>query len=422
MAKRSLQSYISLLTKRHKQNINADNGASITNDNTSPLANEYFFLPKFSDRSILYYLLYIAAWVIFSNVLFISLHHGSRDFFFEIVREFVFLTLTIFPSLFIIDSYRPWLKRLVVWQVCAYVILLLSTVSIFAMIIVSVMLVVYLGDMNLNTLIYDIFVNSISIAVLTIFVLIYYLYQHIQRLELKQAFELHLASQNELFNARMSPHFFFNTINGLTSLVESNPKQAVAMLANISTLFRASFKNSEEISMEQEVQLCQVFLQIDEMRFHGKLNVSWDLPDEDLMYDMVITGLTLQRVLEKLLHHVVELTTENIDVNIAIAWEHHQVSITIEIKLPVRTLLIRHDLVTQINFDIQEQRLKQYFGEESSIIGRIIKNKINVVICYPLHDPGIISMDHDDNDLGDNINYVNMNDVEINNGETLEYR
>ncbi len=382
---------------KNKRKIVVDEGASITNDPVGMLASRYeFFLPKFSDKNISYYLNYIIILILFSHILFISHQTNLYLFFFEIIRDFLFLVITTLPSFLILDAYRDYLRRLSVGQVCLRVLLLFAVNSIIAMVLVSFISLFYFGTLDMHGLALDILVNTIGVSVLVLFILLYYLHRHEEFLDFENLFKLRLASQNELFNARMSPHFFFNTINGLTSLVETEPEKAVTMLANISTLFRASFDDAKEISMEQEVELCQVFLQIDEMRFNSKLDVTWHLPDEDLMYDMVITGLTLQRVLEKILHHIVELTTENIKLDITISWEYHQVTVIIEVELPVKTLLIRHDLIMQMNFDIQEQRLQQYFGEKAKIEGVVNKNKMKVTLNYPLHDPCLTAISYED--------------------------
>lgn len=118
------------------------------------------------------------------------------------------------------------------------------------------------------------------------------------------------------------------------SLIESNPARASALLQHVSALFRASFNGAREISFEEEIALCEHYLAIESSRLADKLEVSWQLPDEDVMYDMVITALTLQSVLEKMLLNVVEMTTETIYINIRVTWQQHRVVITIGVALP----------------------------------------------------------------------------------------
>ena len=192
--------------------------------------------------------------------------------------------------------------------------------------------------------------------------LLYFLRNHRELNALKISFEYKLTAQNDLIKARTAPHFFFNTINTLVSLIESNPPRAAALLQHVSALFRASFSGAREISFEEEVALCEHYLAIESSRLADKLEVSWQLPDEDIMYDMVITALTLQSVLEKMLLNVVEMTTETIHIDIKVTWQQHRVAIQIEVELPKKTLIINHDLRQHMNFYIQTDRLRAHFG------------------------------------------------------------
>ena len=150
--------------------------------------------------------------------------------------------------------------------------------------------------------------------------LLYFMRRHREMMALKRSFEQKLVAQNDIIKARMAPHFFFNTINSLSSLIESDPPRAAQLLQHVSVLFRASFSGIHEISFEEEVALCEHYLAIESSRLADKLHVTWQLPDDDMMYDMVITALTLQGVLEKMLLNVVEMTTETINIDINTAW------------------------------------------------------------------------------------------------------
>ena len=195
-----------------------------------------------------------------------------------------------------------------------------------------------------------------------------------------------MTAQNDLIKTRTAPHFFFNTINTLVSLIESNPSKASALLQNVSVLYRASFSGEREISFEEEVALCEHYLAIESSRLADKLEVHWDLPDEDIMYDMVITALTLQSVLEKMLLNVVEMTTETIHFNIKVTWEQHRVAIQIDVELPTKTLIINHDLRQHMDFYIQADRLRAYFGQSADIQSTVTGNHITTIIDYPLQD------------------------------------
>ena len=157
----------------------------------------------------------------------------------------------------------------------------------------------------------------------------------------------------------------------------------------MSALFRASFNGPKEISFEEEVALCQHYLSIEACRLTDKLEVVWRIPDDDMMYDMVITALTLQSVLEQILLSVVEMTTETIYMSIEVTWQYHRVSIEINVQLPSKTLFIKRDLSRQINFEIQAKRLQLNFGKSAYIKSQINQQLLQTTISYPLHDAGL---------------------------------
>ena len=175
----------------------------------------------------------------------------------------------------------------------------------------------------------------------------------------------------------------------MVSLIETNPPRASELLQHVSALFRASFNGVREISFEEEVALCEHYLAIESSRLADKLVVTWQLPDDDMMYDMVITALTLQSVLEKMLLNVVEMTTETIVIDIIVTWQQHRIVITINVQLPNKTFMVTHDLRRQINFHIQAERLKVFFGQSADIKSTVTHKQIVTIIDYPLQDVGL---------------------------------
>ena len=244
-------------------------------------------------------------------------------------------------------------------------------------------------EYNSQEFILNLLFDSVIGGAFTLVFLIYFLHRYRELNALKQSFERKLTAQNDLMKSRLAPHFFFNTINSLLSLIESNPPHAAKLLEHLSALFRASFNGAREISFEEEVALCQHYLAVESYRLTDKLVVSWETPDDELMSDMVITALTLQSVIEKMLINVVEMTTEIIKMNIVVVWEDHRIIITISVQLPSKTLMIIHDLRQQVNFYMQAERLQAYFGPSSTIISTVTNTQVVTVIDYPLQDAGL---------------------------------
>jgi len=331
--------------------------------------------------------IYIFFWSLFVTVINRYDIATWSDFLIQLFSGVLQNTLSIIPSLYLIDYLRPVFTRMSIVKASIYVLMLLMLTSAITMtLIMLIMINVGWLEYNLQAFIIDVLFDAITGGGFTLVFLLYFLRSYREVNALKQSFEYKLTAQNDVIKARLAPHFFFNTINTLMSLIESNPARASALLQHVSALFRASFNGAREISFEEEIALCEHYLAIESSRLADKLEVSWQLPDEDIMYDMVITALTLQSVLEKMLLNVVEMTTETIYINIRVTWQQHRVVITIGVALPKKTMIINHDLRQHMNFYIQAERLRAYFGQSADIKSSVTSSRIITVIDYPLQD------------------------------------
>ncbi|NRD71144.1 histidine kinase [Psychrobacter okhotskensis] len=363
--------------------------SSIANDEVALLAARLeFFIPKLMDVMRPWqWLLYIFFWSLFVTV--IDRHDLATwsEFMIKFMSRFVQNTVSIIPSLYLIDYLRPVFTRMSIVKASIYVLMILMIASGITMTLVMlIMLNVGWIEYNLQTFIIEVLFDTIIGGGFTLVFLLYFLRRYREVNALKQSFEYKLTAQNDVIKARLAPHFFFNTINTLVSLIESNPSRAADLLQHVSALFRASFEGAREISFEEEIALCEHYLAIESIRLADKLIMSWQLPDEDVMYDMVITALTLQSVIEKMLLNVVEMTTETIYMDIEVTWQQHRVTITIHVQLPQKTLMINYDLRQHMNFYIQAERLRAYFGESADIQSTVTSKQIVTVIDYPLQD------------------------------------
>ena len=377
----------------YQSNLHKKNGAlSIANDELEMLMQKLaFFLP--SQQALLrsFYLpIYGALWGLLMALVRLAhdIQISHMAFLSTLFIDMLLLSLIAYIGLFVYESIRPMLFNLHHLVACVWVTLIF---------IVSALLVGLLAHVALPLLLYghvaDVFYALVNILIeiiittgIIILFLLYYLKRHQDLMMLQKMFDIEVAMQNDQIKARIAPHFLFNTINGLVSLVETNPDKAVVMLGNVSELFRASFSKFKEIGMDTEIHVCKVFLEIDDMRFQNRLKVSWDLPDEDTLYDMTICGMTLQSVIEKLLNQVVEHTVEEIELKITMTWQNHQVNIEVHLQLPKALLMMRHDLLDRLDFSIQERKLQVFFGNQASIITNVHDNHIVTNIQYCLFD------------------------------------
>lgn len=109
----------------------------------------------------------------------------------------------------------------------------------------------------------------------------------------------------EALQARMRPHFLFNSFNTIASLIRSRPTLAEELVFDLAELFRASLKKGGKlVSVNDELVLCRQYLNIEQQRLGERLRVSWELVD--LPESVLIPPLTLQPLVENAIYHGIE--------------------------------------------------------------------------------------------------------------------
>src|SRR5689334_1022219 len=103
--------------------------------------------------------------------------------------------------------------------------------------------------------------------------------------------------------AQLNPHFLFNTLNGISTLVEEDPPGARRMIARLSDLLRHTLSegDEQEIQLARELEMLRLYLDIMEVRFQGKLEVS--IESEKSLDDALVPNLVLQPLVENAFRH-----------------------------------------------------------------------------------------------------------------------
>ena len=116
--------------------------------------------------------------------------------------------------------------------------------------------------------------------------------------------------------ARIRPHFLFNTLNSAIALVRAEPAKAEAVLEDLSELFRQALADpAESVTVGQEIALAQRYLEIEQIRFGDRLRVVWSL---DSHADAAkLPPLLLQPLVENAVKHGVEPSTEGAQLRIS---------------------------------------------------------------------------------------------------------
>lgn len=106
--------------------------------------------------------------------------------------------------------------------------------------------------------------------------------------------------------ARIRPHFLFNSLNTIAALVAADPKRAEGAVEDLADLFRAALAAPEDMApLAEEILLCERYLALEALRLGERLGVEWVL-DADLPRAEAVPPLILQPLLENALYHGIE--------------------------------------------------------------------------------------------------------------------
>lgn len=143
-----------------------------------------------------------------------------------------------------------------------------------------------------------------------------------------------LAKQSELeaLQARIRPHFLFNTLNTGAALVHDQPGQAERLLLDLADLFRAALSGPRDIPLADELSLARRYLEIESLRFGARLRLAWDLPDP--LPDVRLPALSIQPLVENAIRHGVEPSGGGARLDVAVKQDGDAVRIIISNDLP----------------------------------------------------------------------------------------
>jgi two-component system sensor histidine kinase AlgZ len=133
---------------------------------------------------------------------------------------------------------------------------------------------------------------------------LYVLFQWQEQMEAKA-----MAKLNAL-QARMRPHFLFNSLNSIASLTRINPPLAETLVEDLAELIRASMAIDEVllVPLAQEIKLVELYLAIEAQRLDERLSIRWQI--EKLPKDGLIPPLSLQPLVENAVYYGIEPSPE----------------------------------------------------------------------------------------------------------------
>ncbi|KIY23853.1 sensor histidine kinase [Mesobacillus subterraneus] len=194
--------------------------------------------------------------------------------------------------------------------------------------------------------------------------------------EAEKAYQLAKEAEVKALQAQISPHFLFNTMNVITSLIRIDPAKARTLLVSLSHFLRQNL-TATTVSMttlEQELAHVKAYLSIEEARFVEKLKVTYDI--EDVALPVNLPPLTLQPIVENAVKHGIKNMDHDCQIHIAIHKGNRSTIVTVSdngqgmSKERINLLgkqIIDSETGSGIALFNVNRRLTMNFGEDASL-------------------------------------------------------
>ncbi len=191
-----------------------------------------------------------------------------------------------------------------------------------------------------------------------------------------------LSSRLQALQASIRPHFFFNSLNTVASLIAIDPDKAENMLVDLSSLFRVVLKDQDaHVDLAAEIELGRRYLNIEQERLGDRLTIEWQLPEN--IPNIQVPQLLLQPLLENTIYHGIQPLIDGGRVMISLMRKKDSDQcwlLTIENDKPE---LVAKTEGHNISLPNIAMRLEAIFGEQASLSFSETANQYRVMIELP---------------------------------------
>lgn len=340
-----------------------------------------FFLPRFSEAGALLRLLVVTNLLaLFSTLVPMS---AAQDFSWEQYFVYVFFMNWVALSFAIIaDKLRARLIRMPRIRAAALCAVIVSFIVILYTFIVN-QLLVYLHLMEPNpSLMWRSIGHNLLLTMIAGGVLLHYLYMR-ERLVVRERAEL--SARLDTLQARIRPHFLFNSMNTVLSLIDIDSRRAGIVVEDLSALFRASLQSAGEVTLFDEMVLCRRYLAIESIRLDGRLQVEWQTPDEETLRSLKIPSLTLQPLLENAVVHGVEPSSHPSTITVLIEYTAGEVKIVVTNPIQQAQQILPERAATgnQMALKNIHDRLQAQYGATARLTTHRTQDFFTAYLSYP---------------------------------------
>lgn len=193
--------------------------------------------------------------------------------------------------------------------------------------------------------------------------------------------EMLAVAKLEALQARIQPHFLFNSMNIIAGLIHEDPEKAEQVIEDLSDLFRASLaEHRSMVSLQSEIELCKRYIGIEQLRLGDRLDSCWEIDNK--IENINIPPLTLQPLIENAIYHGIQPRVEGGIIKISIKTANQSCLITIENPLPEKPKTSENG--NHLAVDNIQQRLKMLYENQAKLNLDINQQRCKVTLTLPI--------------------------------------
>jgi two-component system sensor histidine kinase AlgZ len=183
----------------------------------------------------------------------------------------------------------------------------------------------------------------------------------------------------QALQARIRPHFLYNSINAVLSLMRSEPRRAERALEDLADLFRVLMADNRTLApIEKEVELVRQYLALESLRLGERLRVRWNL--DAMRPDALVPPLVLQPLVENAVYHGIEPSESGGEIEIDVGVAEGQLRMSLSNPYPGGA---RHSAGNRMALTNIRERLQLHFDAEATMRSEVKDGMYKVTIRMP---------------------------------------
>jgi len=247
-----------------------------------------------------------------SMALIIYIYGGTGYFFLTLAISLIFSNLNGFSSMFFFHLFRidwletrNWNTRFIIKSIAVLFLSILVATEIGMRIVISILhreLIPFVSLWHLYMMLMNFTVSAIVVLLVAFYQRLKYRLERRER-EYEELRHLQLRTQLAVLQARLNPHFLFNSLNAILDLVYKSPQQVEAMVHSLAHVYRRVLRDVEREwgTVGEEIELLESYLNVEQIRLGERLRYAVNCPPD--LRERPLPPLLLQPLVENAVLH-----------------------------------------------------------------------------------------------------------------------